>query len=176
MSFTVEAAHCEDCAGRLHASNSVRRRPVQTLKGKWRLEFRDKVCRNHICRRRGQLIRPRAEGELPILARKGFGLDVIAWIGEQRAAGKLSQPEIHSNLKERFGLNISARHVANLFQTFMALVHCIDASTSASLQEKLREQGKIILSIDGVYFESSATKSSALNVRRSPRVSERTST
>lgn len=99
---------------------------------------------------------PPAEAELPILARKCIGLDVVAWIGEQRTRGKLSLPQIHSVLRNDYGISISPRHVANLlFQVFLALVHCVNAD-QASLRQKLLDQGRIILSIDAVQFDATS--------------------
>ncbi len=64
-------------------------------------------------------------------------------------------PEIHSALEEEYGVTLSARHVANLFGVFMALVHCVNAD-KAPLRKKLVEQGRIILSIDAVQFDATS--------------------
>jgi hypothetical protein len=100
-------------------------------------------------------LRPPGESELPFLKRRAYGLDVVAWIGEERVLGRKSEPEIHASLSQEYGISISPRHVANLFQVYLALVHCVDAD-GAPLRELLRKQGRISLSIDGVYFDDTS--------------------
>jgi hypothetical protein len=151
----VEQTHCDECANRLHACNCIRRRPLQTLHQKWLIALKDKVCRTPGCPLYGKRLCPPAEAELPILKRKGFGLDVVAWIGEKRTTGERSLPEVHAALLDEFGISISERHVSNLFAVFLALVHCVDAD-AAPLREKLIQQGRISLSIDGVHFDDTS--------------------
>lgn len=153
--LTVTQTDCTKCERRLHACNTVRRRPLSTLNGQWMLALKDKVCKTDGCSEKGKAIRPTAEAELPILARKCFGLDIVTWIGVQRTTGRRSLPEVHASLRGDFGVNISARHVAYLFQVFLALVHCVNAD-EAPLRQKLVDQGEIILSIDAVFFDSTS--------------------
>jgi hypothetical protein len=119
------------------------------------LILKDKVCKNDTCCQKGKRICPPEEVELPILARKACGLDVVAWIGHQRMVGGRSLPEVHATLRGGFGVNISPRNVAYLFQVFMALVHCVNADEGA-LRQQLIDQGKISLSIDAVFFDSTS--------------------
>lgn len=128
---------------------------MQTLRGKWRLVLKDKVCTGTGCSRRAQRLAHPGEAELPILKHKGIGLDVVAWIGHHRSLGKLSLPEVHSALERDFGLDISPRHVANLFKVYLALVHCVNAD-AAPLRDMLVKQGRISLSIDGVSFDDTS--------------------
>lgn len=151
----VAQTHCEACEQRLHATNDVRRRPLQTLRNKWRLVLKDKVCKTPGCPRYKKRLCPPGEAELPILKRKSFGLDVVAWVGEKRTTGQRSLPEVHAALRDEFGISISPRHVSNLFQVYLALVHCVDGD-AAPLKEMLRRQGRISLSIDGVHFDDAS--------------------
>lgn len=151
----VPQTHCTVCGARLYACNDVRRRPLQTLHHRLALILKDKVCRSEGCAQRGKRICPPVEGELPILARRCIGLDVVAWIGEQRTVGKRSMPQIHSALDRDYGISISPRHVNNLFKVFLALVHCVNAD-HAPLREELMKQGRLILSIDAVQFDATS--------------------
>lgn len=173
--MTARQKDCRCCERRLYASNNVRRRPLQTLSGSWGLVMKDKVCITVGCPEYGRRIRPAEEAELPILRHKGFGLDVIAWIGEKRTLGKLSLPEAHAALQREFGIVISQRHVSNLFKVFLALVHCVDADAKP-LREQLIKQGKIVLSIDAVQFDETSPALYVLRDTISERVlySERT--
>ena len=145
--LVVTQENCEECENRLHACNCIRRRPLQTLHNHWMLAMKDKVCKTPGCSRRGIRIRPHGEAELPILARKSCGLDVVAWIGQQRTMGARSLPEVHNALRGDFGVSISQRHVAYLFKVYLALVHCVNGD-AGPLRQKLKAQGKIVLSID----------------------------
>ena len=151
----VPETHCRKCGACLYASNNVRRRPLQTLQGKWMLVMKDKLCTREGCALRGVLIRPPEESTLPILARKSYGLDVVAWIGRERAVGRRSLPEAYASLRKEFGIDISERQVSYLFQVFGALAHCIYAD-EGPLRQKLIEQGRICLAIDAVFFDATS--------------------
>lgn len=151
----VSQTHCDKCGGYLYACTNVRRRPLQTLRATWMLAMKDRVCKTDGCALRGKRICPPGEGELAILARRSYGLDVVAWIGHQRTLGKLSLPKVHRALREDFGVHISPRQVSNLFQIFTALVHCVYAD-EGPLRQMLIEQGEIILSLDAVFFDSAS--------------------
>ena len=85
----------------------------------------------------------------------GYGLDVICHIGEACLRRKMPQQEIHEELTEVYGLQLSERHVSNLFKLFLALVEGRNLE-SQPIQDKLRKQGGILLSADGVVFDETS--------------------
>jgi hypothetical protein len=91
--------------------------------------------------------RPEQEGAFA-LPQGEFGLDVIALVGALRHAHHRSVPEIHRELCGR-GLNVSERTVTNLLERYEELV-ALRISDRAGLQERLKEQGRALLSIDGL--------------------------
>lgn len=85
----------------------------------------------------------------------GNSLDVVAWIGHQRLLGHKSLPQAHASLRDEFGVEISERHVSNLFKVFLALVHCIDGD-DGPLRQQLVRQGRLVLAIDAVHFDETS--------------------
>ena len=153
--MTVSQLACESCGKTLYACNDVRRRPLQTLKARWLLIIKDKVCHTSDCPLKGMRVRPSEEADLPMVKRKAYGLDVVALIGHQRLLGHKSLPQVHASLRDEFGVEISERHVSNLFKVFLALVHCIDGD-DGPLRQQLVRQGRLVLAIDAVHFDDTS--------------------
>jgi hypothetical protein len=75
-------------------------------------------------------------------------LDVIALVGALRHAEHRSVPEIHRELLGR-GVALSERTVTNLLDRYEELV-ALRLSERARLRERLGEQGRVVLAIDGL--------------------------
>jgi hypothetical protein len=82
------------------------------------------------------------------LPKHEFGLDVLAAIGEQRYRHHRTVGEIHAYLQAE-GVVISERSVTNLLDRYDELV-ALSLQTNARLQGLLKEQGQVILAIDGL--------------------------
>lgn len=133
-----------------------RRRPLQTLDKQYDVVLKDRGCNQEGCPNKGRhFVTPAEEAELSLLRKCEYGLDVIAWVGEQRLDKEKSLPKIHQELVEEHDVRISERHVLNLFRVFVSLVHCVNADTP-SFREQLVAQGKLSLSIDGVQFDATS--------------------
>jgi hypothetical protein len=104
-------------------------------------------CVNPECALYQQSRRPEQEGAFA-LPQGEFGLDVIALVGALRHVEHRSVPEIHRELSGR-GLNVSERTVTNLLDRYEELV-ALRLAHNASLQERLKEQGRVVLAIDGL--------------------------
>jgi len=104
-------------------------------------------CRNAACPQYRRAYRPEEEGHWA-LPHGEFGLDVIALVGRLRFAEHRSVPEIHQALVGR-GLAIAERSVTNLLQRYEELV-ALRLTDHARLAERLREQGQVILALDGL--------------------------
>lgn len=76
-----------------------------------------------------------------------FGLDVIAFIGQQRLSKHATFPDIGATLRQAHGVPICDRRVQDLFDVYMALISTDIAEDPVRLG-KLKAQGKIILGID----------------------------
>lgn len=80
---------------------------------------------------------------------------MICHIGKAYLAENMSLPRIHSELCETYNLQISERHVSNLFKLFLSLVEGRNLAKSCVI-DRLKKQGGIILSADAVTFDEAS--------------------
>jgi hypothetical protein len=137
---------CRLCEGRLWVAYH-NARTVTTLEGLVRLRLVVRRCVNRECELYQESHRPEQEGAFA-LPQGEFGLDVIALVGALRHAEHRSVPEIHRELSGR-GVGISERSVTNLLDRYEELV-ALRLSEHAGMRERLEEQGRAILAIDGL--------------------------
>jgi len=138
--------HCPICEGKLWVAYH-NARTVATLSGLVRLRLVVRRCVNRDCELYHERRRPEQEGAFA-LPQGEFGLDVIALVGALRHAHHRSVPEIHRELLGR-GLTVSERTVTNLLDRYEELV-ALRISERAGLRERLKEQRRALLSIDGL--------------------------
>jgi hypothetical protein len=144
-------ATCASCPSPLWIVQH-RERPLQTLEKKLWLVSKDKGCSSAECPDVNKVLRPEAEGALPILRQSEYGLDVVVRAGEMRMSEDKSFPEVHRGLVDQYGIKISERHVSNLYRVYLSLVHCVNGDFEP-LRAKLSQQGHLVLSVDGVQFD-----------------------
>src|SRR5436309_14482835 len=77
-----------------------------------------------------------------------FGLDIITMIGQLRYGDHRSIPEIHQRLESR-GVSIAPRTVTDLLERYEELV-ALHLADEECLLERLKQQGQVILAIDGL--------------------------
>ncbi len=118
-------------------------RPAQL----YRLDLTVRRCQNPTCSQYQRAYRPEEEGHWA-LPHGEFGLDVIALIGRLRFAEHRSVPEIHQALVGR-GLTIAERSVTNLLQRYEELL-ALRLTDHTRLAARLRDQGQVILALDGL--------------------------
>jgi hypothetical protein len=122
-------------------------RTVATLSGLVRLRLVVRRCVNRDCALYHEPYRPEEEGAFA-LPQGEFGLDIIALVGALRHAHHRSVPEIHRELSRR-GVGVSQRTVTNLLDRYEELV-ALRLLDRAVLRERLEEQGRAVLAIDGL--------------------------
>jgi hypothetical protein len=122
-------------------------RTITTLDGVWRLRLRIRRCNNEACPLYHSPYRPEEEG-MWALPHGEFGLDVVALIGALRYTEHRSVPEIHRHLIVR-GVKIAERTVTNLIERYEELV-TLHLAEQVRLRERLLEQGRVILAMDGL--------------------------
>jgi hypothetical protein len=137
---------CRACEGKLWVAYH-NPRTVATLEGLVRLRLVVRRCMNPECERYHRPYRPEEEGAFA-LPQGEFGLDVIALVGALRHAHHRSVPEIHRELCGR-GVGVSERTVTNLLDRYEELV-ALRLSERAGLRERLDEQGRAVIAIDGL--------------------------
>jgi hypothetical protein len=122
-------------------------RTVTRLDGVWRLSLRIRRCHNFDCPRFHRPYRPEAEPHFA-LPHHEFGLDVLDLVGRLRHAEHRSVPEIHRELTRR-GVALAERTVANLLDRYDEL-RALATADPARLEPLLRDQGRVVLAIDGL--------------------------
>mgnify|MGYP003936795667 CR=1 FL=1 len=122
-------------------------RTITTMTEVVRLKLKVRRCQNTNCPRYHKPYRPECEGGWA-LPKHEFGLDVLAAIGNQRYRQHRTVGEIHADLREK-GVVISERSVTNLLDRYDELV-ALSLAHHERLQEKLKQQGQVILAIDGL--------------------------
>src|SRR5437764_10815008 len=138
--------YCSHCGKRLRVAyhNS---RTVTTFRGLCRLTVVISTCQKQECERYHVAYHPEEEG-IWALPHGEFGLEVIALVGLLRYSEHRSVPEIHDVLQLR-GLSISERTVTHLIERYEELV-ALHLSDETRLQDLLKEQGQVIIAIDGL--------------------------
>lgn len=122
-------------------------RKVMTLGGLIGLTVPVRRCSNPECERYHEPYRPEQEGGYA-LPHGEFGLDVIGLVGELRYREHKSVPEIHRELVGR-GVKISERSVTEQLYRYEELV-ALRLADDERLKTLLREQGRVILALDGL--------------------------
>jgi len=122
-------------------------RSVVTMTGVVRLRLKVRRCQNADCPRYHKPYRPECEGSWA-LPKHEFGLDVLAVIGNRRYRHHETVGEIHAHLREQ-GVVISERSVTNQLDRYDELV-ALSLQANERIQELLKQQGRVILAIDGL--------------------------
>src|SRR5919198_2140358 len=122
-------------------------RTLTTLEAIIRLTLQIRRCLHPACPQVRQPYRPEAEGRLA-LPKHAFGLDVIAFVGQQRYGHHRSVPVIHQALRER-RVAVAPRTVTNLLERYDELV-ALSLQDPARLRRLTQPQGRVILALDGL--------------------------
>jgi hypothetical protein len=122
-------------------------RTVTTLDAVTRLTLHIRRCPNPACPRYHRPYRPEAEPHFA-LPHHEFGLDVIALVGRLRHAEHRSVPEIHQELLRR-RVVLAQRSVSNLLDRYDEL-KALATADPQRLHTLLRDQGRVVLAIDGL--------------------------
>src|SRR5260370_41262733 len=134
---------CHGCGGELWVAHH-KKRTVTTLKGVYDLRLVVRQCPNSQCQEYHHRYRPEEEGSWA-LPHGEFGLDVIALVAALRFREHRRVAQIHTELLCR-GLQIAERSVTYLIERYEELV-TVHVTDRERIQEKLKKQGRVILSI-----------------------------
>lgn len=137
---------CEQCGKRLWVAYHSQRK-VMTLNGLWQLTVVIRQCTDPSCALYHVRYHPEEEGRWA-LPHGEFGLDLIAKIGAWRFIEHRSVPEMHQRLLAA-GISITEREVTHLMHRYEELV-ALHVANQHRLQERLRDQGRVILALDGL--------------------------
>ena len=138
--------HCISCDQRLWVAYHARR-TLMTFRGLVRLTLVVRRCRTRECPLYHLPYRAEEEGAWA-LPHGEFGLDIITVVGQLRYGEHRSIPEIHQRLEQR-GVCIAQRTVTDLLERYEELV-ALHLADEKRVQERLKQQGQVILAIDGM--------------------------
>jgi len=137
---------CVSCGQRLWVAYHAQR-TLMTFRGLVHLTLVVRRCRNPECALYHLPYRAEEEGAWA-LPHGEFGLDIITVIGQLRYGEHRSIPEIHQRLVQ-LGVSIAPRTVSDLLERYEELV-ALHLADEERLQERLKDQGQVILAIDGM--------------------------
>lgn len=78
-----------------------------------------------------------------------YSLEVVVHIGNLRLRKHKTMPEIHQELVSEYGIQISARHVQNLYDAYLVLSACSQGKRLGKYKAEIERNGGIVLAIDG---------------------------
>jgi hypothetical protein len=145
IKFEPEATHCRKCGQRLHFAYRSDRH-VAFLTNRQEILYDVRQCPNPRCEGFDNRYVPQGVGA-GVLKKYEYGLDVIAFIGQERLRKHATFPDLGATLRQTYGVPISDRRVQDLFDVYMALIST-DITEDPARLAKLRAQGKILLGID----------------------------
>src|SRR6266571_3291430 len=122
-------------------------RTITTLEAVLGLTLQIRRCLNQACPHVHHPHRPEQEGRLA-LPKHECGLDVIAFVGQQRYGHHRSIPDIHQALVDR-RVAVAPRTVTNLLARYDELV-ALSLHDTTRLQRITQVRGHIILALDGL--------------------------
>src|SRR6266446_1536088 len=137
---------CVSCGERLWVAYHAQR-TLMTFQGLVHLRLVVRRCRNQECTLYHLPYRAEEEGAWA-LPHGEFGLDIITVVGQLRYGEHRSIPEIHQRLVQR-GVGIAQRTVTDLLERYEELV-ALHLADEQRLLERLKQQGQVILAIDGM--------------------------
>jgi len=140
-----EATHCPKCGTRLRRTYRSDRH-VAFLTNRREILYDARHCPNPACAGPDNRYLPQAL-HVGMLPKNEYGLDVIAFIGHERLRRHLRFTDIGHTLRHDHGVPIADRTVQDLFDLYLAMTSIPIGEDPARLQ-RLRSQGKIVLSID----------------------------
>jgi hypothetical protein len=144
--LTPQREECVSCGERLWVAYHARR-TLMTFRGLVHLTLVVRRCRNAECALYHVPYRAEEEGAWA-LPHGEFGLDIITVIGQLRYGEHRSIPEIHQRLVQR-GVSIAQRTVTDLLERYEELV-ALHLADEERLLERLKQQGQVVLAIDGL--------------------------
>lgn len=84
-----------------------------------------------------------------------YGLDVIVQVGWWRDREHLNRKQIHSRL-EGCGVQVCERQVDHLYARYQVLLGCAERPEMHQLEAAVKEQGGLIISLDGLEPEGAS--------------------
>ena len=144
---------CAVCHRTLRQAMTLSRRTVVTLQAVIKLIHAGYRCPDLSCPGRNRIYR---STEADALALPGFtyGLDIVVLVGHLHLGKHQTVDEVHHEVQGRLralGVSISRREILYLFAAYSTLLRaCSEATNDEYWLEQVKENGGIIVSVDGI--------------------------
>lgn len=147
--YRPEFTKCQDCGSKLTRSHIKWRKPIQFLSGPYYILNIGYRCSDEKCKESHPKVYSSAYAEGLSLWGSDYSLEVLVAIGNQRLRKHKTMAEIHQELVEEYGIQISERHVQNLFDEYLVLSACSHGKKLEKYRDEIARNGGIVLAIDG---------------------------
>lgn len=147
----AEARVCAHCASFTHISDHAERY-LHSLRGPLHVVSKVACCPDKGCAGHAEKQVAVAEEMAIAPPRWSVSWDMFAWMGHRRFARHWSVPQIRIELKDRFGIEVSADLVEDYTGKYEVMVAARE-SDLARLQTEYRDVPDVILTIDGLQPE-----------------------
>ena len=142
--YFAEWESCLECGSALKKCAHLSwRKTIQTLVQNLLVGSRGSYCAHH-----PDVIYLSATAAQLSLPGSTYGLDVLVHIGYRRDYSRWTYARIHQALPSH--IQVSERHLSNLYRDYLALLACADRLDVDKLQATVKRYGGLILSIDGL--------------------------
>lgn len=146
-----DIGECPKCGGPLRFAYRSDRH-VAFLRNRHEILYDAKRCPNPPCDGPDNRYVPQ-ELRVGMLKKYEYGLDVIAFIGNQRLRQHRTFADLGETLRHDYGVLISDRGIEDLFSVYIALL-ATDLWQDPAGLARLRAQGRIILALDAAQPEA----------------------
>lgn len=147
-----ELTACPHCGAALVYSHPVWAKVVQSLDGSEHLTNLGYRCSEPACAFVRSVYRS-AQAEARQVKGSGYGLDVVAYIGQLRFRQHRTRTEIWQQLQDETPIQLSERQVQNLLEVYLALLRASQQDLVPRLAATVAAHGGLILSLDGLQPE-----------------------
>lgn len=147
--YRPEFEACPKCGSQLKRSHTKWTKVIQFLRGPCHIFNQAYRCECAVCCASSPTVYSSVYANGLSLTGQTYGLEVIVYVGNQRQRQHKTMPEIHQALVAEYGLQISLRHVQNLYDEYLLLSACSHGQRLAKYQDEIVQHGGIVLAIDG---------------------------
>jgi hypothetical protein len=141
---------CTACGRMMHICDHRSRR-FHTLDGPVELVCRLNHCPDPTCPGHSKTKSPELEVTIA-LPKWAIGWDVLCWIGHRRCSRHWSIPQIDGELRDQYGIRLSADSIARYIQHYQVML-AARQEDPGTMRRHYESVGELILSIDGLQPE-----------------------
>ncbi len=147
--YRPEFTACQSCGGKLKRRHTRWAKIIQFLNGPYHIFNQAYRCEDAECRAAWPEVYSSVYANGLSQLYQTYGLEVIVYIGNQRLRKHKTMPEIYQELVTEYELQISQRHVQNLYDAYLVLSACSHGQRLAGYEAEIIANGGIVLAIDG---------------------------